>query len=106
MTIRAETRVTYSAETNKGDGYERSRQAPAFFAGAAARIPARHPALASNIYRDHYDDIEPRLPRLIYQGASKFVLREDGERYKRTLLRSAGMPMRGRPRKVPQPTAD
>jgi len=54
---------------------------------------------SEQFFRDHYEDIAPRLPRVLYQGTSKFITREEGDRYKAALKRMAGVPVRGRPRK-------
>lgn len=52
-------------------------------------------------FRDNVNnpDYDPPLPKLVKQGPNNFIVTEHGERYKRALLRKAGIPTAGRPRK-------
>lgn len=52
-------------------------------------------------YRDHENDLahDPPLPRTVKQGRNNFIVTAHGDAYKRAILRKAGIPAVGRPRK-------
>lgn len=52
-------------------------------------------------FRDNLDNpnYQPPLPRLVKQGPNNFVLTAQADAYKRALLKRAGIPTVGRPRK-------